>query len=299
MSGTVWSKFFWTDWANDPALRLCGLAAQGLWMRMLCIAAESDPRGYVTVNGRSLEVTDIARLAGVTEIECEPLLAELARNGVFSRDRKGTIYSRRMVRDAKSAKKSQENGRNGGNPTLLKQREIFSWDNPPDKGEDKPHKPYAINQEEEKKDVSTKPAGRRLSYPRDFDDFLKQYPTDRLMSKQEASKAWGRLSDDDRAMVMISLPAFRAYCEKDTTYRPVHACRYISQRRFEGFAKAAEDVAKQAVIYPGTPQWQAWVKYKTEKGERIALMETEAKAGRGYRVQSEWPPTKSSEPRAA
>ena len=101
MAGTLWTKFFWSDWASDPALRICSLAAQGLWMRMLCIAAEADPTGYVTVNGRSLGVTDIARLAGVTETECEPLLAELERNGVFSRTRQGVIYSRRMVRDAK------------------------------------------------------------------------------------------------------------------------------------------------------------------------------------------------------
>ena len=105
MAGTVWSKFFWSDWSNDPALRICSLAAQGLWMRMLCIAAEADPTGYVTVNGRPLGVTDIARLAGVTETECESLLAELDWNGVFSRDRKDAIYSRRMVRDAKTAKR--------------------------------------------------------------------------------------------------------------------------------------------------------------------------------------------------
>ena len=131
MAGTVWSKFFWSDWSNDPALRICSLAAQGLWMRMLCIAAEADPTGYVTVNGRPIGVTDIARLAGVTETECESLLAELDWNGVFSRDRKGAIYSRRMVRDAKTAKKNRENGKKGGNPTIGKDEGISEWVNPP------------------------------------------------------------------------------------------------------------------------------------------------------------------------
>ena len=144
MAGTVWSKFFWSDWSNDPALRICSLAAQGLWMRMLCIAAEADPTGYVTVNGRPLGVTDIARLAGVTETECESLLAELDWNGVFSRDRKGAIYSRRMVRDAKTAKKNRENGKKGGNPTIGKDEGISEWVNPPVKGGVKPHKPVAI-----------------------------------------------------------------------------------------------------------------------------------------------------------
>jgi hypothetical protein len=39
MSGTRWSKFYWSDWDGDMRLRLCSLAAQGLWMQMLCIAA--------------------------------------------------------------------------------------------------------------------------------------------------------------------------------------------------------------------------------------------------------------------
>lgn len=146
MAGTVWSKFFWSDWSNDPALRICSLAAQGLWMRMLCIAAEADPTGYVTVNGRPLGVTDIARLAGVTETECESLLAELDRNGVFSRDRKGAIYSRRMVRDAKTAKKNRENGKKGGNPSIGKDKANSEWDNPPVKGGVKPHVPVANSQ---------------------------------------------------------------------------------------------------------------------------------------------------------
>jgi hypothetical protein len=149
MAGTVWSKFFWSDWSNDPALRICSLAAQGLWMRMLCIAAEADPTGYVTVNGRPLGVTDIARLAGVTETECESLLAELDRNGVFSRDRKGATYSRRMVRDAKTVKKNRENGKKGGNPSIGKDEGISGWVNPPVKGGVKPHKPVAICQKPE------------------------------------------------------------------------------------------------------------------------------------------------------
>ena len=57
MSGTIWSKFYWSDWETDPALRLCSLAAQGLWMRMLCVAASHDPIGYVAVAGRGLDET--------------------------------------------------------------------------------------------------------------------------------------------------------------------------------------------------------------------------------------------------
>jgi hypothetical protein len=119
-------------------------------MRMLCIAAVHVPTGYVAVNGRGLGVTDIARLAGVTETEARDLIGELDRNGVFSRDRKGTIYSRRLVRDARKAEIARKNGKNGGNPSLGKNRGNQPSDNPPLKGEvkggDKPQKPEARSQ---------------------------------------------------------------------------------------------------------------------------------------------------------
>jgi hypothetical protein len=141
MSGTTWTKFYWSDWDTDPALRLCSFAAQGLWMRMLCIAASHDPIGYVAVAGRALEATDIARMTGGSEGDVQTLLAELDRNGVCSRDRHGRIYSRRMVRDAKAAAMARKNGKLGGNPSLSKHKGNQPWDNPPDKTRLKTHKP--------------------------------------------------------------------------------------------------------------------------------------------------------------
>ena len=103
-----WSKFFWSDWEADQGLRLCSLAAQGLWMRMLCVCARHEPKGYLAINGNPLVVEDIARLAGVAETEAGILMEELDRNGVFSRNRSGCIYSRRMVRDEKRSKEGRK-----------------------------------------------------------------------------------------------------------------------------------------------------------------------------------------------
>ncbi|TGQ12333.1 MULTISPECIES: hypothetical protein [unclassified Mesorhizobium] len=122
MSGTIWSKFFWSDWESDPNLRLCSLAAQGLWMRMLCIAAAHEPVGYVAIAGKGLEEAALARLAGCAEAELGALLGELEQNRVFSRDRYGRIYSRRMIADARKARAARKNGLKGGNPSLSKER---------------------------------------------------------------------------------------------------------------------------------------------------------------------------------
>jgi len=93
-------------------------------MQMLCIAAEANPIGYVTVGARPMGATDLARLTGGSEAEVRTLLDELDRNGVFSRDRKGCIYNRRMVRDARITERNKKNGRKGGNPVLTQPVDI-------------------------------------------------------------------------------------------------------------------------------------------------------------------------------
>jgi hypothetical protein len=142
-----WAKFFWTDYAADPELKLCSFAAQGLWMRMLCIAAEHEPAGYVAINGRGLDPTGICRITGGALDEVTALLEELRQNGVYSTDRRGWIYSRRMIKDAKMRRKASEAGKKGGNPKLCKDTEnpapLKGEDKGTLKGDPKPQKPEA------------------------------------------------------------------------------------------------------------------------------------------------------------
>ncbi|MER8846026.1 hypothetical protein [Mesorhizobium australicum] len=161
MSGTIWSKFYWSDWETDPAVRLCSMAAQGLWMRMLCIAAAHDPIGYVAVAGRGLDETSLARLTGCQESEVSSLLGELDRNGVFSRDRHGRIYSRRMVKDAKKSAIARKNGKNGGNPTLSNRGGNWPSDKGGDKAPLKPQEPRARDQNEKPNGFSQRAMARK------------------------------------------------------------------------------------------------------------------------------------------
>ena len=117
-NGHRWSKFWWQDWKNDDALRGCSLAARGLWMGLLCIAHDAEPRGSVLVNGRIPSAKKLADIIGsTTEREVVKLLVELEAEGVFSRNPDGTIYSRRMVRDAAASEAGREHitKRWGGN----------------------------------------------------------------------------------------------------------------------------------------------------------------------------------------
>jgi hypothetical protein len=107
VSGTKSTRFFWQDWESDESLKLCSLAAQGLWMRMLCVCAKGE--GYLQVNGKPLRDEALAMVVGRPLEEIKPLLEELADAGVFSFDRRNRIYSRRMIRDGKIAIKGKQN----------------------------------------------------------------------------------------------------------------------------------------------------------------------------------------------
>jgi hypothetical protein len=139
-------------------------------MDMLCIAALHDPPGFIAINGNGIDVGTLARMVGASAQTVEPLIAELEGNGVFSRDRNGVIYSRRMVRDVKRLKTAQKHGRLGGNPTLCGNRRNSGEDNPPDKPRDKPpdkaHKPRSQESRSQKeRDLSL--SGEARSRTRD------------------------------------------------------------------------------------------------------------------------------------
>jgi hypothetical protein len=129
MAGEPWAKFFWKDWESDPALKLCSLAAQGLWMRLLCIAAASTIPGEVRIGRRPCSPSDIATIINASTEEVARLIDELEAGGVFDRAKDGAIVSRRMVRDAAEREKWRGYGKRGGRPKALKDTE--NVDNPP------------------------------------------------------------------------------------------------------------------------------------------------------------------------
>lgn len=282
MASNPWDKWYWNDWENDPALKLCSLAAQGLWMRMLCICAKADPKGYLLVAGQPVLPSDLARLVGTNEDQVETLLSELASKGVFSLDRKSRIYSRRMLRDVHRSRVAQQNGRNGGNPTLRNDWVKPSLVNPPDNPAVKTHIPEASIQKKE--DERPKPAKSRISYPPDFEEFWTAYPTDSLMSKKATYDAWKRLEEEDRTSATASVSAFRLHCAQNPTYRPVHAVRYLAQRRFDGFAAVASRSRGTVHVRKESPDWHVCERRWVQEKGRPPPVDTNG----GWRFPTDW-----------
>lgn len=118
MADYPWFKFYPTDWRSDPALRMCSIAARGLWIEMIALMHEAVPYGHLIVSGQSPTDTQLAVLAGTPSDQIPGLICELESAGVFSRTKEGVIFSRKMTRAAKKSAIARKNGKNGGNPSL-------------------------------------------------------------------------------------------------------------------------------------------------------------------------------------
>lgn len=85
-----------------------------------------------------------------------------------------------------------------------------------------------------------RPKGR-IAYSQEFDqEFWGPYPTDENMSKSKAWEKFQDLSPEDRRRAIQAVPAFARYCRQNPDYRPVHAVRFITDRRFDGFLEAKQ-----------------------------------------------------------
>lgn len=131
-----WMKFYPQDWRADEKLRMCSLAARGLWIEIMSLMHRSEKYGFLLISGRVPSDAQLAMQVGAPIEQITDLLAELETCEVFSRNSTGIVFSRRMVRDQKKVRTSRENGKKGGNPKLSNTKEKSDQDNQGVKSED-------------------------------------------------------------------------------------------------------------------------------------------------------------------
>jgi len=209
---------------------------------------------------------DERRVAGLCRIrpaEARRVIDRLVDRGKIEMTEAGELAQKRaqseVERSAKRIQIATENGSKGGRP-----REKPKQNQQPDKATGLSAEKLTTNYQlptegrtsEVSSDVCTKPAKRRHSYHPRFEEFWSNYPTDALMSKAKAGAAFDKLEDEDQDSAIRSIPAFRAYCAQHPDYRPVHAVRYITDRRFDGFIKAADAEAQRDFVAMGSETWR-------------------------------------------
>ncbi|ORE87719.1 hypothetical protein [Aurantimonas sp. 22II-16-19i] len=229
MSKQPWMKFFPADWRADPALRTCSLAARGLWIEMLSIMHEANPRGDLVINGRAVTARQLAALSGSTEALVVELLAELGQAAVYSKRKNGVIYSRRIERDENRARKLRENGKMGGNPSLCKRSQNEALDNQPDNT----HIPEARCQKPEKNSLGAS-APREPAPPDRFEEFWQAYPKrEGANPKKPARIRFDQLvrRGHDADAIVAAARKLAAQHPKPTRFVP-QAITWLSQERY-------------------------------------------------------------------
>lgn len=106
-------QFYPGDWLHDTNLLSCSFAAQGLWIRLLCLMHFGIPYGHLTdTRGNPLSESNLRRnLGGTPTLTLRKLLGELKSNHVLDTKDTGLLFSRRMVRDEEKRLKFTEFGK--------------------------------------------------------------------------------------------------------------------------------------------------------------------------------------------
>lgn len=91
------------------------------------------------------------------------------------------------------------------------------------------------------------PPRKRNTYSADYEAAWEAYPRTPNMSKAEGYQSWLKLPAEDRALVLPSIPRYRAFLAKQPDHPVIHFTRYLSKRRFDGFTESgAAEVDAQA-----------------------------------------------------
>ncbi|MDL2401573.1 hypothetical protein [Rhizobium mayense] len=104
---------------------------------------------------------------------------------------------------------------------------------------------------------------KRESYPDDFEAFWESYPRTPNMSKKEAYDAWKKLGPADRENCSRAVPGYVAFLKSKPDLEIIHACRFISKRRFDGYA----EIGGAVVTAVDEKTWRSRLRYGRRLGK--------------------------------
>jgi hypothetical protein len=206
-------KLYFSDWRAEKKLKLISRAARSLWFDIMGLMFD-EGTGRLEVYSemfdvdlatvvkvpRPMTIAELASILGDNPRTTKKLLSEIEGAGVSSRDDRGFLYCRRIVRDFEKAERDILNGRTGGNPALLTKEKPPTRVNP----KVNTQKPEAIYHIEEDKSSSTQDA-------RDYERFMTAHPNP--SGSPQGNQRWDDLIKSGVPPETLVASA-RAYAEK-------------------------------------------------------------------------------------
>lgn len=230
-------QFYPGDWLHAAELRACSVGARGLCIDMLCLMHQGTPYGYLRIGDKDVPEDILAGMCGVSLEDCQRYLTELECWSVFSRDERGSLFSRRMVRDEEIRLKRAAGGIVSlENPNVPRRKDILPKESEASFG----GSPSSSSSSSSSKDYKQSKKPRvKIAYNLPFQEWFDLYrkTTGRGTTKAEAFAEFERLPAEEsgqlrdltvdwlkRVTVAQLTGIFVAHCD------PV---RFIRRRRWE------------------------------------------------------------------
>lgn len=265
--------WFWDNWFASHDVKLCSLAAQGLWTNMLGIMRAGAIKGTLTVNGVPLGSKELAKIVGVLNVEeIERLLVELEYYQVFSRLENGIIINRRMYRESAIRQARAEAGKRGG---LSKQK---AKQNTSKENENVPSKSVAPLG----MDMDISSLNIRKGVP-DFDAFWNLYP--RKVAKKVAAKAYAAIvkAGADPADLLKATEGYVGELKRNGTepHYVLYPSTFLHEERWKDYLniERPRQVGESAKPDHSPAYWAEYLKLKAQGLTGQALTDALAKAG--------------------
>jgi uncharacterized protein YdaU (DUF1376 family) len=276
---------------------LAGMEPAEGYVYVIVLLRQYEVGGPISDDDRTL-----ARRTGLSPRKVTEAIARLCLIEKLVRTSDGRLsnpFAEEIIEDAKTDKiSSSEHGRAGANARWGKHQQNQQTDDArampglfDDNVDGEPGYADIRGETEERKEPS--PAGGRTPYPPDFESFWLSYPRTPVMSKKQAWDSWRRLSPADRVLAAQAVPGYVAFLRSKPDHPAVHACRFLSQRRFDGFAeqevthaRAREAASNKVYLKQDDARFKQWDEYLRATRGRGAPVD----ANGGWWFDSEEPP---------
>lgn len=231
-----WFRMY-DDLLDDPKVQRLEPSLFKTWVNLLCLASKHEGKlpcaddvafSLRLSNEAVKEAIETLMDKGLIDVVDDEATPHNWHKRQYKSDKDETAAKRQAEKRARDKETSHANVT----------RDVTDKSQPPETEQNRTEQKELMSE----KISDERPKRKQSDYPDQFKTFWLEYPTDPGMSKAEAAKAWEKLSDLDRGHAISAIPAFKIWVGKQgKEYRTLHACRYLTQRRFEGFQNPKSD----------------------------------------------------------
>ncbi len=221
-------QFYPNDWSRD--LEEHPLEIEGAWIRICCKLWWSETRGTI-----AFSLTKWARVMRVGEKKSKSILEYLLNQRIADGVNQNGLYTitcRRMIRDEYIRTIRKEAGEKGGNPLLIKNRDL--------------DKQNLVNQNQTPSSSSSSSTSKKKEYTPDFLNLWDLYPArnGQKAGKKQALEEWDKLNPDGTLQKIILEKLTEQKKTQETAKQNQEffaefpdACRWLKHRRWEDETK--------------------------------------------------------------